>query len=179
MNHQLALQYFESAAIKIVLPNDLKEVEKASDWVIDLITSVDLMEKEERSKLKMGLIEMLSNAVEHGNLEIGQYLKSKFSKEDKNDYFQFIDALKNDSSYRDRKVQLEVKINPNSVTCIITDEGSGFDLDTLPDATTEKEITTPSGKGILMTRQVFVDEIHYNEKGNQVTLIKKISPKES
>ena len=54
----------------------------------------------------------------------------------------------------------------------ITDQGSGFDPAALPDPTTEENLQKPTGRGIMLMR-AYMDEVRFNEKGNQVHLVKK------
>ena len=54
---------------------------------------------------------------------------------------------------------------------VIRDEGPGFDPNSLPDAT-DPARPAPCGRGLLLMR-TFMDEVHFNEKGNEVTLVKR------
>ena len=55
----------------------------------------------------------------------------------------------------------------------VTDEGNGFDPSSLSNPCSPENITKPSGRGILIMKN-FVDELSFNEKGNETTLtIKK------
>jgi anti-sigma regulatory factor (Ser/Thr protein kinase) len=57
----------------------------------------------------------------------------------------------------------------------IADEGPGFDYRRLPDPLNPKSFFQPHGRGLLMIR-TFCDEVSWNEKGNEVTLIKYVVP---
>ena len=75
------------------------------------------------------------------------------------------------------------KSDPNKRICVsylvedarivisVEDEGSGFDLDSVPDPTAEENLEADHGRGILLMR-VYMDEVVYNERGNRVTLTK-------
>ena len=53
----------------------------------------------------------------------------------------------------------------------VSDQGSGFDPDQVPDPTTPERLTQPTGRGLLYMRS-FLDGVEFNEKGNSVVLMK-------
>lgn len=53
----------------------------------------------------------------------------------------------------------------------IRDEGEGFDLAVIPDPHEPAKLLNPQGRGILFIRH-FMDEVHYNDRGNEITMIK-------
>ena len=55
---------------------------------------------------------------------------------------------------------------------VIRDEGPGFDPQEIPDATDPANIEKPFGRGLLLM-QTFMDEIRFNDSGNEVTMVKK------
>ena len=121
--------------------------------------------------VKMGLQEILINAVEHGNLNISFEEKTKAIEE--NRYLDFIRERQQDPRYMNRSVRIAYKLSPDSVQYMITDEGEGFDIsDTMKkvDDTVEQELLS-HGRGIRMTRLLF-DKVNYNSRGNQVLLVK-------
>ncbi len=123
--------------------------------------------------VKMGLQEIIINAIEHGNLNITFDEKTKAMSEGR--YLDFIRERQQDPRYRDRKVSIDYILTAESVRYMVTDEGCGFDFQSTMkkvDKTVEKEMLT-HGRGINMTRVLF-DEVKYNKKGNQVLLVKNL-----
>ena len=57
---------------------------------------------------------------------------------------------------------------------MIRDEGPGFDPDGLPDPTDPENLTKASGRGVLLIR-TFMDEVRFNDTGNEITMIKRCS----
>jgi len=89
----------------------------------------------------------------------------------------------------DRIVTVVYRIDAQKVTIIIRDTGSGFDPSTLPHAAHPDDPISHTmvretlglregGFGILMSRGL-VDELEYNETGNEVRLVKYFPPRES
>ena len=93
--------------------------------------------------LHLALEEGLANAVKHGN--------------------------KLDSS---KQVLVECELSENGVFSItIQDEGEGFNPNDVPDCTLPENLDKPSGRGLMLMR-AFMDDIRYNDIGNQLTIIK-------
>ena len=124
--------------------------------------------------IKMGLQEIIINAIEHGNLNITFKEKSKALNE--NRYLDFIRERQIDPRYRDRMVRIDYVLNKESVQYMVTDEGEGFNFNAtmrMVDNSVEQDFLT-HGRGINMTRVLF-DKVEYNSKGNQVLLVKKFN----
>ncbi len=54
----------------------------------------------------------------------------------------------------------------------IGDEGRGFDPNGVPDPTSPDRIALPEGRGIMLMR-AYVDDVSYNDAGNEIQLVKK------
>ena len=74
--------------------------------------------------------------------------------------------------YKERKIEVEIELSAKQATVTIGDQGQGFDPATLPDPTDPENLEKISGRGVLLMRS-FMDEVQFNESGNQVTLIKR------
>ena len=71
-----------------------------------------------------------------------------------------------------KKVTLECYLDGDVVRVVIQDEGEGFYLDDVPDPTLPENLDKPSGRGLTLLN-AFMDEIFYNDIGNQLTFIKR------
>lgn len=87
----------------------------------------------------------------------------------------------------DRILTVDYRIDPGKITITIKDTGPGFDPRNLPHAANLEDPVghmmvretlgiREGGFGILMSRGL-VDEMAYNDKGNEVRLIKYFSPR--
>jgi serine/threonine-protein kinase RsbW len=86
-----------------------------------------------------------------------------------------VNAIKHGNKYdRKKTVSVVSRIDENEASFTITDEGSGFHLDDVPDPTADENIERPCGRGLMLIR-AFMDEVSYNETGNQVRLVKRRS----
>ncbi|MBD8526214.1 response regulator [Pseudomarimonas arenosa] len=112
-----------------------------------------------------GLQALISNAIEHGNLEIGYQAKRKALIEGA--WPALLASRLDDPRYRQRSVLVELERNAGQVCYRISDEGSGFDYQQYLRPRGERLID-PNGRGILVARDLSFDSLHYNEAGNQV-----------
>jgi anti-sigma regulatory factor (Ser/Thr protein kinase) len=119
----------------------------------------------------VALEEALANAILHGNLEASSELR----QEDENQYHQMADNRRRLPPYKDRHVHCTFKLTRSEAVFSFRDEGPGFDPSTLPNPTDPENLGRIGGRGLLLIR-TFMDEVTFNEKGNQITLVKRRNP---
>ena len=73
--------------------------------------------------------------------------------------------------HRDRRVFVDVNVSTQKAQFVIRDEGPGFDVSSLPDLLDSTIGKSEGGRGVSLML-TFMDEVTYNDVGNQVTLIK-------
>ncbi len=164
------LKFLEKEYIRFILNTDIYIIDNVvSKLTEDLHEFFDDMEL---SMIRIGLREMLINAIEHGNLEI--------SNEDKTRYLEqgvyhivLKDRLSN-PYYANKKVTVEQKFTLKEVIYKISDEGNGFDVKKYYNQENPNLSSSIHGRGIFITKNAF-DTVKYNKKGNVVVLIKKIN----
>lgn len=93
--------------------------------------------------MQLALEEGLANAIKHGNQ---------------------LDTSKT--------VTVECYLNEDVVRIVIQDEGDGFDVNDVPDPTLPENLDKPSGRGVMLMK-AFMDDVIYNDVGNQLTFIKR------
>ncbi|HOW82177.1 MAG TPA: response regulator [Spirochaetota bacterium] len=135
---------------------------------------VRYMDAREVNNLRIALREIIINSIEHGNLNISFEEKSDALVSDR--YFSFLSQRQKDEKYASRKVFIEYEADSSGVQYFIRDQGDGFDYRSIVEmqGVTADGRIIPHGRGILMAQDIF-DSIEYNEKGNEVTLVKKFS----
>ena len=74
----------------------------------------------------------------------------------------------------EKVVTVEMSCDRERVTIQITDQGSGFDPSQVPDPRDEELLEVPGGRGVLLIHEI-MNEVRYNESGNQITMIKQRS----
>lgn len=121
-------------------------------------------------RIGTALHEAFVNAVEHGNLE----LQSDLRNDPEGAYQRLAERRRREKPYCDRKVRVDVNLTKEEVRITICDEGPGFDPSHLPDPTDPENIGKISGRGLLLIR-TFMDEVTFNDTGNEIVLIKRKS----
>lgn len=131
----------------------------------NLITSylynTNRINEEERSALQSALMELLLNAVEHGNCKIGYDEKTNWLSEGKN----MLDLIAIKSKLPEnqhKRVYITYEISNTKTKITVKDDGDGFDWK----KRLEMDLTAGlHGMGIKLA-ETFVSKITYNEKGN-------------
>jgi len=81
-------------------------------------------------------------------------------------------AIRHGNGYDPNKtVEVAYEIDAGKVVIVVTDQGQGFDPAGVPDPTIDENIEKPSGRGIMLMRR-YMDEVCFNERGNQVRMVK-------
>ena len=77
--------------------------------------------------------------------------------------------LHGNGSNPEKIVDIEITFKSPELKIKVTDEGSGFSPEKVPDPTTPENIETLNGRGVyLMSR--LADKIKFSKKGNSVTM---------
>jgi FixJ family two-component response regulator/anti-sigma regulatory factor (Ser/Thr protein kinase) len=164
------IEAYRNLVKKILVFEIANDIEMVQPLVGGLADEIKLSCRIPRSHLPgmlMGLHELIVNAIEHGNLELNSELKRR------NDYLEFLKRRSLEPRFRERRVTIEVTITAEVFTCVIRDQGPGFDWRCLPDPGDPENLFKPHGRGIIMAGNFF-DEFSFNESGNQVTVRKFI-----
>lgn len=66
-------------------------------------------------------------------------------------------------------VEVVIKFESNELKIRITDEGTGFEPDKVPDPTITENLEAVNGRGLYIMSRL-ADNIKYNKKGNVVTI---------
>lgn len=122
-------------------------------------------------KIRIGLSEIITNAIEHGNLNITNEEKHKTTED--GTFNELIEIRKKDPRYKDKKVYVDIDSDEKHIKIVVRDEGNGFDISKLPSPTDLDQLLKLHGRGILIARAYF-NEVTYNDKGNEVTLIRAL-----
>lgn len=156
------------------IPSDLQLVNPIAFLLAQTMHSIGICNESERGNLALALIEMITNAIEHGNLGLTGGEKVRLKTEGEQVYLDDIRRRQNDPAYKDRQVTITATMDREQAVFQIQDEGNGFNYAQLPDPTDPEYLFLPSGRGILLARSI-MDELTYIGDGNIVRLVKKKS----
>ena len=137
----------KKTSFTIKLDSDVEKVPDMVDWLVK--TTGSLLDESGRLDVKLGLTELLINAIEHGNLGRNEGEKPV-----------------NDFLLSSRKVAIEYKTGDSYCEWIITDEGNGFDWKSFL-SRLDADPLGQEGKGLLCCKFHF-SELEFNSSGNSV-----------
>lgn len=120
--------------------------------------------------ISMAFHEALVNALEHGNLELDSSMKSDVFSE-KDPYTALRLQRLADEHFASRTVDVSMDSTPDRFVVTITDQGPGFDTSRVAYAA-EDSLHKLTGRGLAMIQMV-MDEVTFNESGNQIRLVLK------
>jgi len=133
--------------------SELTYLQQANDMLADMFAHTPLTDRQIKD-LKQAVMEMGGNAIEWGHRKNA-----------------------------DLVLRITYRINPDSITLIIQDQGPGFNPGNLPHAASDEDPIghielrnelglREGGFGIMLARGL-VDDFKYNTRGNEVTLLKR------
>ena len=166
-NEQQLLQSLISTESHFILENDASLVPSLIGHLENNLKRMKLCDENGLIRVAVALREALINAILHGNLEIDSAERDKNEKQ----YHALIAERREQEPYHDRRVHVYAKESRREAVYVIRDEGRGFDPSTLSDPTDPANLEKTSGRGLLLIR-TFMDEVHHNEKGNEITMVK-------
>ena len=126
------------------------------------------------TEIKLALYEALANAYEHGNLEISFEEKTAVMLEP-GGIANLVKERLQRPELAARQIHITAEYDAGCATYKIRDEGKGFDHEghaNRPPAAT----TALHGRGITLIRH-YMDEVSWNDSGNEIILRKCLSPK--
>lgn len=153
-----------------VFETSLASLDIAYDWYENLWTSLSDSPKESYGA-NLVFTELFMNAYEHGNLGIDAGHKNSLLEDDI-----YFETLLEKEKLCDKKIWVTLKEvakgKSKYIITQITDEGNGFDMDILNQIF--KNTQAFNGRGVFVSQKNSVG-IYYNEKGNHVLYLNKVS----
>ena len=107
---------------------------------IESVSSLFAIGKETYGEVLVAVMEAVNNAINHGN------------RRDEN-----------------KRVEVNFEKEGDTLVVTVTDEGTGFRPELIPDPTTPENIEKISGRGVFLIRRLS-DGIEFNEAGNSVKM---------
>jgi two-component system OmpR family response regulator len=145
--------------VELCMESDGRLREQLNDLLSELFLFTPLSDADVH-RIRYAVMEMTDNAIEWGNRR-----------------------------RKELTVRVAYEVTDRFVKFVITDEGPGFNPQRLPHAAADNDPVAhlsireqlglrDGGFGIMISRGM-VDEVHYNQTGNQVTLVKRFGPPDS
>ncbi len=123
----------------LTLPSCAKSVYQIEEFVNMLVDNYNICQ-EKFPDILISLTEAVNNAIIHGN--------------------------KNDES---KLVKINMIKSQCTIVFKVSDEGEGFDPDSVPDPTQPDKLCCCGGRGVFLMRQLS-DDLHYHDNGRTVEI---------
>lgn len=156
-----------------VLENDPALVSAMVDHLQEYVVRTRLCDETGRIRVGIALEEALLNALYHGNLELStEQLFNSAESLLESGVPPIVAERCSTTPYRERKIHVRALATPQQIEYTIRDEGPGF----VPSATELPSNVLKSvregGRGLTLIR-TFMDEVSFNEQGNEIRLVKR------
>lgn len=165
-----ALRFLAESEAHFVLDNDLSRIRAVISYLREEVERLAACDDAEMMQVGVALDEAISNAILHGNLEVDSAVRDEEGGMEA--FFAVARERMEDPAFRDRRVHVIGKVSRERAAFVVRDDGDGFDPADLPDPTDPANLEKASGRGLLLIRS-FMDAVHFNEKGNEVTMVKR------
>jgi CheY-like chemotaxis protein len=155
------------------LANDAALIDPLVDLVSQMVAGMRLTDATGRFRVGAAVKEALLNAIYRGNLELGmKELPDVRDGSPSGASAKLVQQRRAQAPYRERAVHVVVNINPQEARLVLRDDGPGFDPTQIPDAGPAGSLDAQTGRGLVLMR-AFLDEVQFNDRGNEVTLVKR------
>lgn len=160
--------------LQFELHNKAELISPLVELIQQMTAGVSLCDETGRVRVGMAVDCAQRNAIFHGNLELSrEALEADRDRAIEGQPTQVEQRLK-EAPYRDRRTHVTMKLTPEQARIVIRDEGPGFDTSTVPGIEETKVLNEQWGRGLVLIR-TFMDEVSFNDQGNEITMIKRSS----
>jgi serine/threonine-protein kinase RsbW len=128
---------------EVVIPSTTEAGQTLLEQIVSRLESLASFSSRDVFGIRLALDEAIVNAIKHGNQ---------------------LDP--------EKTVRINCLIQSDLFRVEIEDQGSGFQLEDVPDPTDDENLERPCGRGIMLMRS-FMSRVEYNSLGNHVILEKQ------
>ncbi|MBS0208191.1 MAG: response regulator [Planctomycetes bacterium] len=162
------MQYLQQAEAIFQLDNEVESVPALTNYIQNMVMEIHQCGDNTAMRLGVAIHEALVNAIYHGNLQVSSELR-----EGSGDAFDKLVAERRQiEPYAQRRVTVVARVSRTETVIAVRDEGDGFDPAIVPDPSESANLEKLSGRGLFLIR-TFLDEVRYNSRGNEITMVKR------
>lgn len=169
----------DQCSMEFTLPCDVLLIDRLVDLINHAVAGMGLFSSVELIRASTAIEHALLNALYRGNLEFPRsvlaidHQMTTFGIEPEK-----VIQKKSEMPFMDRNIRVRYRVTRDQLRVTIHDDGRGFDTSIVPRATKLQDPDPRGGRGLLLMTS-FMDEVHFNDRGNEVTLIKHKTPSAS
>lgn len=155
--------------LSMSIENRMERVPAVAAMLVD--EAYGYLDKELQAGIILGLGELISNAIEHGNLNITSEEKRMALAGRPSTMLNLYRSRLKNPELRDRLVHIDVSMSEEYCEWTIRDEGDGFDWMNMLQSPKDQDVNGLRERGIYLCRMRF-DELTFEGKGNIVRVRK-------
>jgi DNA-binding response OmpR family regulator len=173
------IPFLKKGSMEFVFKTDAVEPDKMSLYLANHLGEMGFIEGHRISTVALAFNEVITNAVEHGNLElpVNYFLESPDGETSQSTAEQSAERLRT-ARYAERTVTIRYQCENDETRVSVIDEGPGFDVENVREFLESRDSTPAAdhiGRSLILVKYA-VDEVRFNDRGNEVTLIIRTKP---
>ncbi len=159
------------------LENDPTLIAPLVDRVQLGMIGMQLCSAAQRMHVGIALEEALINAMCHGNLELPAHRLADIRKLlHEGQASELVEERRNQSPYKERRIHVAADFTRNRAQFVVGDDGAGFDVAASLPKSADEAMESEGRRGLLLI-QTFMDEVIFNETGNEMRMtLKNLRP---
>jgi CheY-like chemotaxis protein len=172
-SYEILLSCLKRNEFEFELRNEVALIDPLINLLLQMMAGIQLCDSTSRIRVGLALEHALLNALYRGNLEISA-AKMQSTRELllSGRGTALVDQRLAELPYSTRTIHFDVRMSAEEARFVIRDQGKGFDVRQVPKPGDPDVLEREGGKGLLLM-QSFMDEVTFNETGNEVTMVKR------
>lgn len=174
-SYQDLIESIDRTEFHFTLKSDPLLIAPLVDLLQQMAYGMNIVDSTDRRRLGIALDEAILNAMYHGNLAlppddlpaVRRQLREGAAPASMN-------QRSYEADYRNRRVQVSAVLVRDEARFTIRDDGDGFHPGGIPDAHDPKTLESEGGRGLVLMAN-FMDELTFNDMGNEVTMVKRLA----
>ncbi len=161
------LECMRYSETEFVIRNDRRLLKALVERLVAGVHLFGVCPSSDLPRVALALQEALINAAHHGCME----LDSRLRQLDAGAYFELAARRERAPEYANRRIRVREVLSREEARFVIRDEGAGFDVGaTMRHLAETGGEPRAYGRGLALIRAL-MDEVHFNEQGNEITLV--------
>ena len=166
------LDYHE---FQFALDNDPSAIGPVVNLMQQMAAGLHPMDDVTRSRIGSAVEQAIHNAMFRGNLALSRQDQQADEEIEVAGETSLVDKRRKEAPYCNRQVLFRARLAKQSLEFTVRDEGDGFDASERPTAQDPNNLSIEGGRGLVLIH-TFMDTVRFNDRGNEITMIKQMKP---
>lgn len=155
----------------LITSRDLAQHGFVSLPIISQLRECNILDDQGALKMRLGIQEVVVNALEHGNLELRSEWKEEIYANGVDRFSVLRRERLQSSEFADRSIRIIVQYEPGILKISVRDCGEGFLNKLAPSSSSAEGGVQCHGRGLALISSS-ADELHFEANGAEVTIVK-------